>query len=222
MNAAIIRDKKDWAEAEAFEVIQCFTRKANSLLPAFGYCGGCQWQHMKYEAQLKYKQQAVMETLLHIGKISAEEQLPIVASDEDRWYRNKLEYTFSDREWLPEDTWKENANHEIHPALGYHLPGRFDRVFDVKTCYLQPDIGNEIRNAVKKFTTENDYDYFNLKRQTGLLRNLIIRISTLKEIMVVVVFTKNDEQKIERLMNFLQKRISANNFTSVYHQSKKK
>jgi 23S rRNA (uracil1939-C5)-methyltransferase len=204
VNARITRSKKDWMEAEATEIIEASPDRQQPFCEHFGYCGGCQWQHMRYDAQLRYKQWSVAETLQRLGKISPGEILPIAGCDREREYRNKLEFTFSHREWQAGEAWKNNPERVKFPALGFHLPGAFDRVFDVKSCRLQPPLSDEIRLAVKRFTSERRYEYFHLKKQTGLMRNLMIRIATSGEVMVLVVFANRDEEKIAALMEFLR------------------
>lgn len=204
VHARVTRNKKDWMEAEVTGVLQPSSDRQLPFCPHFGYCGGCQWQHMTYEAQLRYKQQAVYDTVERLGKISVKEKLPITGCDTDRAYRNKLEFTFSNREWLTGDSWKYNSVQENLPALGYHFPKHFDRVFDVKTCQLQPQLSDRIRLAVKKFTTEHGYEYYNLRNQTGLMRNLLIRMTTTGDVMVLVVFVRKDEDRINMLMAFLK------------------
>ena len=205
VNVSITKNKKDWMEAEVTAVLQSSVDRQIPFCQHFGYCGGCQWQHMKYEAQLRYKEQAVMETLERLGKIAVKEKLPIVGCDTDRHYRNKLEFTFSRREWLTGEAFQTNLEHLDYPALGFHFPKYFDRVFDVKSCYLQPELSDRIRLAIKKFTVENGYEYFHLKKHTGLMRNIIIRMTSTGEVMLLVVFAGNDEKKIQMLMEFLQK-----------------
>jgi 23S rRNA (uracil1939-C5)-methyltransferase len=211
----ITRSKKDWMEAETSEVIEASPERQQPFCEHFGYCGGCQWQHMKYEAQLRYKQWSVLETLQRLGKISSAEILPIVGSDQDREYRNKLEFTFSHREWQVGDAWKNNAERIKFPALGFHLPGSFDRVFNVESCRLQPELSDRIRMAVRKFTLENGFEYFHLKKQTGLMRNLMIRMATTGEVMLLVVFASREEEKISALMEFL--RVSFPEITSLLY-----
>jgi 23S rRNA (uracil1939-C5)-methyltransferase len=204
VHARVTKSKKDWTEAEATEILQPSPERQLPFCRHFGYCGGCQWQHMKYEAQLKYKQWSATETLNRLGNIFLAKILPIVGCDADRGYRNKLEFTFSHREWQLGPDWKENTGRVNYPALGFHLPGAFDRVFDVITCHLQPPLSDRIRLAVKKFTLEAGYEYFHLRKQTGLLRNLMIRITSTGEVMVLVVFAREEEEKRVRLLKFLQ------------------
>ena len=204
VNVRIVKNKKDWIEAEVTEILRASIDRRIPFCPHFGYCGGCQWQHMDYNSQLLYKQQAVIETLERLGKVRLKTKLPIVGAEAVRYYRNKLEFTFSQREWQTSGDFHLNPEHVKLPALGFHLPGFFDRVFDVKTCFLEDPLNDKIRLAVKKYTTENGYEYFHLKKQTGLMRNLMIRITSIGEVMVVVIFARNEEEKILSLMNFLQ------------------
>ena len=205
VEARVIRNKKEWMEAEVTGVNKASADRQIPFCEHFGQCGGCQWQHMKYEAQIRNKEIAVIDTLERLGKISIKEKLPIVGCDTDRYYRNKLEFTFSHREWQTGNAWKNNPEQVDYPALGFHYPKYFDRVFDVKRCHLQPPLADRIRLAVKNYTTENGYEYFNLRNQTGLMRNLMIRMSTTGEVMVLVVFTGKNEEKIFPLMEFLRK-----------------
>lgn len=203
VNATVTKSKKDWMEAEATEIVKPSPERQEPFCRHFGICGGCQWQHIEYAAQLKYKHGSVVETLQRLGKVIPREVLPIVGSDEESEYRNKLEFTFSNREWQTSDAFKKNPEGIYPPALGFHLPGAFDRVFDVKSCRLQPPLSDRIRLAVKKFTSDNEYEYFNLRGQTGLMRNLMIRMSSTGEVMVLVVFAEADEKKIAAMMEYL-------------------
>ncbi|HUM46837.1 MAG TPA: 23S rRNA (uracil(1939)-C(5))-methyltransferase RlmD [Chitinophagales bacterium] len=203
VNVRVTKNKKDWMEAEVVELLQPSADRQQPFCMHYGKCGGCQWQHMAYEAQLRYKELSVIDTLERIGKVNIHKKEPIVGGP-DRYYRNKLEFTFSNREWLTAGEFFGEQAPIPQPALGFHLPGAFDRVFDVKTCFLQDELSNRIRLAVKKFTIENSYDYFHLRNQTGLLRNLMIRIAATGEVMVLVVFAREEEHKRLDLLNFLQ------------------
>ncbi|MEP7128176.1 MAG: 23S rRNA (uracil(1939)-C(5))-methyltransferase RlmD, partial [Chitinophagales bacterium] len=205
VNARVTKNKKDWMEADVLKVLEASDDRQSAFCMHYGKCGGCQWQHMTYAAQLRYKEAAVTDTLERMGKVTINKKESIVGATVDRYYRNKLEFTFSNREWLvPEDFFGPTGKPPQQPALGFHLPGAYDRVFDVKTCYLQSDLSDRIRNTVKKFTIENGYEYFNLRYQEGLLRNLMIRITTTGEVMVVVIFARKEEEKIMTLLSFLQ------------------
>lgn len=203
VKARITKNKKDWMEAEVAEVLQPSAQRQQPFCQHFGKCGGCQWQHMLYETQLSYKEKAVMDTLERMGKVVIGNKEPIVGASENRYYRNKLEFTFSDREWLLPEDFSAAKSQPPRPALGFHLPGAFDRVFDVKSCDLQPELSNRIRLAVKQFTIENGYDYFYLRNQSGLMRNLMIRMTSTGEVMVLVVFARPEQMMINELMHFL-------------------
>jgi 23S rRNA (uracil1939-C5)-methyltransferase len=203
VNVRVLKNKSDYIEAEVAEVVRQSADRQQPFCPHFGPCGGCQWQHMRYAAQLAYKEAAVFDTLERVGKVRIQQKLSIVGADQDRYYRNKLEFTFSHREWLPADLFQSKIAAAHPPALGYHLPGAFDRVFDVKTCYLQPHLSDRIRLAIREFTLEHGYDYFDLRKQTGLMRNVIIRMTTTGEVMVVVIFTSDEKEKISALLEYL-------------------
>jgi 23S rRNA (uracil1939-C5)-methyltransferase len=168
----------------------------------FGICGGCKWQALSYQAQLKLKQNHVFETLSRLGKISGFNLHSIIPADETRYYRNKLEYTFSHRKWLSPGEFDKNNITDM-PALGYHLPRKFDKIFDVEECFLQAGPSNEIRIYLKNYAIENNLEFFDLRNQKGFLRNVIIRSSTTKELMVIVVFYYNDKIEIENLLEAL-------------------
>jgi 23S rRNA (uracil1939-C5)-methyltransferase len=170
----------------------------------FGVCGGCKWQQMSYTAQLKYKNQQVLDAFERIGKFPFPPFMPIVGSEKTQGYRNKLEYSFTDRKWLESVSDKENMDESEHKGLGFHIPGRFDKVLDIQHCYHQPDPSNAIRLAVKDFAVKAGYSFHNAHSQEGFMRNIIIRNSSVGEWMVVVVFKENDQGKIEPLMKHLQ------------------
>lgn len=168
----------------------------------FGTCGGCKWQHIAYSEQLKFKQKQVQDALERIAKVPFSVLLPIIGSENTTFYRNKLDYTFSNKRWLaksdidnPQTTTK---------ALGFHIPGSFDKILDIEKCYHQAAPSNDIRNGLKNYTIQKDYSYFDIKQQNGLLRNLIIRTSSTGEIMVIMQFYYFDSEAIEDIMNYLK------------------
>lgn len=169
----------------------------------FGVCGGCKWQHLPYREQLNYKQKQVVDSLERIAKITIPETGQIIPSDNTTYYRNKLEYTFSENRWLSDDEIKSENEITNRNALGFHIPGRFDRVLDISNCYLQPSPSNEIREALKEYTSKNNLRYFNHISQEGFLRNLIIRNTSTAQLMVVVSFFENREKEIRDIMNFI-------------------
>ena len=203
VDVQITRKKRKFFEGNAIHFHQQSPERQTPFCEHFGVCGGCKWQHMQYEAQLKYKAKQVIDNLRKIGKTELPEPLPILGSDDTTFYRNKLEFTFSDMRWL---TTEEIASGKefSRNALGFHIPGRFDKILDIDKCWLQPDPSNEIRTAVRQYALENELTFFNLKDQHGLLRNLIIRTTTTGEVMVIVQFFEPDEKAIEGLMDHLK------------------
>ncbi|MCK5838905.1 MAG: 23S rRNA (uracil(1939)-C(5))-methyltransferase RlmD [Bacteroidales bacterium] len=197
----ITKKKRAYVEGRIVHYHKYSTKRTDPFCEHFGLCGGCKWQHLPYKEQLFYKQKQVVDNLTRIGKLDIPKLLPIIASDDSRYYRNKLEFTFSNRKWLidkPTDGMPPQMN-----ALGFHIPGLFDRIVDIDHCYLQPDPSNDIRLEIRKFALKNDYSFYDVRKWTGLLRNVIIRTTTTGDLMVIVVFHVNDENKINALMDFL-------------------
>ncbi|MFI3331361.1 MAG: 23S rRNA (uracil(1939)-C(5))-methyltransferase RlmD [Rikenellaceae bacterium] len=170
----------------------------------FGVCGGCKWQHLPYSRQLSYKQEQVYDQLVRLGKLTLPEITPIKGSEKTSFYRNKLEYTFAPKRWMTQEEISSEAEISEPKALGFHIPGMFDKILDIKTCHLQADPSNKIRLEVRNFCIENDYSFHNVREHSGLMRNIIIRTSSTGEIMVIVIFHENDTDKINILMNHLQ------------------
>ncbi|MES2558787.1 MAG: 23S rRNA (uracil(1939)-C(5))-methyltransferase RlmD [Bacteroidota bacterium] len=170
----------------------------------FGICGGCKWQQMSYEAQLRFKNQQVLDAFERIGKFPFPPFLPIVGSAKTQGYRNKLEYSFTDRKWLNEVSDKEQMTESEHKGLGFHVPGRFDKVLDIDHCYHQPDPSNQIRLAIRDFAIQAGHTFHNAHSQEGFMRNIIIRNASTGEWMVVVIFKEDDQDKIIPLMTHVQ------------------
>ena len=220
----LTKKKQQYAEGYAARFIQYSTDRTDPVCEHFGVCGGCKWQHLPYESQLKHKQKQVFDALERIGKLelpplaaqpvvekSAVDtaSFPIIGSARVYHYRNKLEYTFSNARWM---SYEEMATGETivnRNALGFHIPGMFDKVLDIKKCWLQDDITNQIRLTVKAFCEEHAYPYFNLRSQEGLMRNLIVRTTSTGELMVIVVFHMNEKEAIEALMSHLSTQFPA-------------
>ncbi len=170
----------------------------------FGLCGGCKWQELPYQEQLKYKQKQVVDNFERIGGVKNFETKDIIAAEKTVYYRNKLEYTFSDSRWLTKDE-LGSGNDIIHrDALGFHIPGKFDKILDIETCYLQQEPSNSIRLAIKEFAVKNNYSFFNIINQEGFLRNLIIRTTKTGEIMVILSLFYEDKEKREELLQYIQ------------------
>ncbi|MES2381388.1 MAG: 23S rRNA (uracil(1939)-C(5))-methyltransferase RlmD [Bacteroidota bacterium] len=170
----------------------------------FGICGGCKWQHMGYDTQLKYKQQQVIDAFERIGKFPFPTPEKIIGSDKTQYYRNKLEFSFTDKKWLETLDNKDDLSVAEHKGLGFHMPGKFDKILDVQKCYLMDDLHNEIRNSIKAFCVTNEFDFFNARSQEGFMRNMILRNTSLGEWMLIVIFKQYEEEKINLLMEFLK------------------
>jgi 23S rRNA (uracil1939-C5)-methyltransferase len=198
----VYRSKKNFGEGKITELKKPSEYRTDPFCEHFGTCGGCKWQHMTYEAQLKFKQKSVADALARIAKINIDGMSPIIPSPADKYYRNKLEYTFSNKRWLYDG---ENRSDEAlnMDALGFHIPGRFDKILDVNHCWLQAEPSNTLRNSIREFVIANGYSFYDIKGHTGALRNLIVRTSSTGEIMVIVVFAYATENEVEKLMDFI-------------------
>lgn len=169
----------------------------------FGVCGGCKWQDMAYEHQLFYKQKEVTNNLTRIGHIELPEITPILGSANHYFYRNKMEFSFSDSRWLTQEEVTSNEDLGDRNALGFHIPGMWDKILDIKKCHLQADPSNAIRNTVKYFAIENNLEFFNTRNQIGFLRTIMIRTSSIGEVMVVIQFFKEDKTKRKLLLDYI-------------------
>lgn len=202
----VIRKKKSFYEGRAVKIHTYSEKRVEPKCEHFGICGGCKWQNMEYGQQLHYKQKQVTDNLERIGGLQLPPLEPILASDKIYHYRNKLEYTFSNRRWFVEKPDPGNPDQESRNGLGFHLPGMFDRILDINNCYLQPDPSNDIRLAARDFALKNDYEFYDVKKWDGYLRNLIIRTTSMGDLMVIVVFRYVDHIKGPALMDHLLKR----------------
>lgn len=194
------KKKKSYAEGHIERLITPSPLRVEPHCEHFGTCGGCRWQHLPYEFQLKCKQQQVQDALERIAKISIPEITPILGSKNIWEYRNKMEYTFSNKCWLTYEQLRSGEEFPDRNAAGFHIPGAFDKVLDIKKCHLQEDFGNQLRLFIKNYGKEHNYTFYDLKAQQGLLRTLMIRIASTGEIMAVMVFGEDDKVKINALM----------------------
>lgn len=199
----VFKKRKGMKYAAPHQMIEWSEHRRDAFCEHFGVCGGCKWQHMDYQAQLHYKEQNVLNAMKRIAKVAIPDIRPILGSESDRYYRNKMEYSFSNKRWLTEDEIMDQDAVLEKNALGFHRPGAFDKVVDIQRCYLQDEFANEIRNAVRDFALENGFTFFDLKAQKGLLRNLLIRNTILGEWMVVVVFFEQKKKEIKEMMEML-------------------
>lgn len=197
------KKRKSYYEGKATTFHSLSDKRTEPVCEHFGTCGGCKWQNMAYEHQLYYKQKEVTNNLVRIGHIELPEVTPILGSANQYFYRNKMEFSFSDSRWLTYEEIDSDRDLGDKNALGFHIPGMWDKILDVTKCHLQADPSNAIRNTVKKFAIENDLEFFNTRNQLGLLRTLMIRTSSTGDIMVVVQFFKDDKVKRELLLNHL-------------------
>ena len=179
-------------------------RRAEPFCEHYGVCGGCKWQNLPYEDQLKYKQQQVEDQLRRIGKIDLPPVSPIIGSEETVYYRNKLEFTFSCRRWMTREEIAAGDELRDPEALGFHIPGMFDKILDIRHCWLQPEPSNAIRLAVKEFCLERGYEFYNPRTHEGYLRNLTVRTASTGETMVIVAFARHDPERQTALLNFLE------------------
>ena len=198
------KKRRAYYEGKAVKFHSLSDKRTEPVCQHFGTCGGCKWQHMAYEHQLFYKQKEVLNNLTRIGKVELPELTPILGSANEYFYRNKMEFSFSDSRWLTEDEIKSEEDLGDRNALGFHIPGMWDKILDIKKCHLQANPSNAIRNAIKEFATENNLPFFNTRNQTGLLRTLMIRTASTGEVMVLVQFYKEDTEKRELLLNYVK------------------
>ncbi len=204
----ITRKKNSYAEAKVINIRKYSKNRQFAVCEHFGICGGCKWQILPYEEQLKYKQQQVSDNLIRIGKVELPEISPILGSSKTEFYRNKMEYTFSNKRWLTEDEIKSGASFDNMNVLGFHIPGMFDKVMNINKCWLQDDIANDIRNSVRDYCLKNGYTFFDLRNQEGLMRNIMIRTMNSGEIMLLVQFFYDDEEKRTALLQYLSTKFS--------------
>ena len=191
-------------EGVAVNFVKRSEMRCEPICEHFGVCGGCKWQNLPYEEQLRHKTVQVRDQLTRIGKLELPEISPCLGSAEQLYYRNKLEFTFADRRWLTYEEIAEGGDITPTPALGFHVPNMFDKVLDIKKCYLQADPSNAIRDFVKQYCIENGYSFHNVREHQGLMRGIIIRTASTGDIMVSVVFNENDQPKIKALLSALQ------------------
>ncbi|MCH5241598.1 MAG: 23S rRNA (uracil(1939)-C(5))-methyltransferase RlmD [Muribaculaceae bacterium] len=200
------KKKHSYAEAHITKLLKSSPIRIKPRCDYFGVCGGCKWQHIPYEDQLNFKRQQVEDALIRIGKIEVPE-IPMTIGSKNIWgYRNKMEYTFSNKRWKSwEEIRGEVPGSEETNALGFHIPGSFDKVLQINKCYLQESIGDRIRNSIYEFANKNNYSFYDIKGNKGLLRTLMIRPTISGELMVCLTFGEEDKDKMNQLMSYLIK-----------------
>jgi len=206
VDVLVTRNKKSFKKGRAINFREYSDKRVEPFCPHFDICGGCKWQNLSYEEQIKQKSQIAKNAIERLGKIEIPDFQPILGAEKTQYYRNKMEFSFSNKRWLTEEEVKSGDDFSNRNALGFHRPGAFDKIVQIDHCYLQGGLSNEIRNEVYAFAIENDFTFFNIRNKGGLLRNLMIRTSTLGETMVVVIFYDDDKAKRELLLNHLQEK----------------
>lgn len=202
----IKRKKHSYAEAEAIALKKPSELRAKPFCKHFGVCGGCKWQCLPYEEQLRFKQKQVWDNLTRIGKIELPEMMPILGSKHVARYRNKLEFGFSNKKWLTSEQVVSGVQFDCMDAVGFHIPGAFDKILDIEECHLMDDINNRLRNGIRAYALAHGLTFFDLRQQTGLLRNMMIRTSATGEIMLLMQFCMrgaDDEAQAKVLMEHL-------------------
>ncbi len=215
VDALVVKSKTSFKEAKPVKFHKYSNLRIKPVCKHFGLCGGCKWQNIKYEQQLKYKQKIVTDAFERIAKTKIGQISKILPSKEVFYYRNKLEYTFSKHRWLTKDEINSEKRFDTN-GLGFHVPGMYDRIVDIDECFLQSKFSDEIRNSVGKFAKENNLDFFDIRNNSGFLRNLIVRNSRWSnEYMVIVIFGNNDMKKRNLLLNFISENF--HQITSLYY-----
>ena len=200
----IKRKKNHYAEAVAVKFHEKSPMRTEPFCQHYGVCGGCKWQCLSYEDQIRYKQKQVFDNLTRNGKVELPEFMPILGSEKTKFYRNKLEFTFSNKRWLTEEEVKQDVKYDQMNAVGFHIPGAFDKVLAIEKCWLQDDISNQIRNAIRDYAYEHNYEFFNLRTQEGMLRNMMVRTSSTGELMVLLQCKITKDEELEQMKALLQ------------------
>ncbi len=199
--------KSNYADAKVIHIHRASPHRITPFCSHFGNCGGCTWQHMTYEMQLHYKQKQVEDALVRLGKIEVPVMLPIIPSQFTQHYRNRLDFAFSNKRWLTNEEIATGEQFEPN-ALGFHVPKRFDKILDIHNCYLMDDLQNEIRIAIKEFCISNGYSFYDPLKQTGFMRNIVVRKTSTGEWMVVGIFHTDEKERINLLLTEIKNRFT--------------
>lgn len=208
------RKRKGSWNGRAIKLLEASAHRTQAMCKHFGVCGGCSWQNLDYNEQIRQKENIVYDAIRRIAKITDAIFLPIKGAEHNSYYRNKLEYTFSAFRWLNQEELQDPTQKSFYPSLGFHRPGNFSKIVDIQHCHLQAEPSNEIRNFVRQYTIEHNHPYYDIKKHEGFLRNLIIRSNKQGQIMCILVFGENRKQEIDDLVATLQKSFSA--ISSIY------
>ena len=197
------KKRKSYFEGKAIKFHKFSDKRTEPVCDYFGVCGGCKWQNMKYEEQLFFKQKEVTNNLIRIGHLELPEITPILGCEKTYFYRNKMEFSFSDSRWLTSEEIESQKEIGNRSACGFHIPKMWDKILDIDKCHLQEDPSNTLRNAIRDYAVDNHISFFNPRNQEGMLRTLMIRITSIGEIMVVIQFFADDIEKREALLSFI-------------------
>lgn len=215
VNVRLLRKRKGYMEGQAVNLVKPSPNRLAPFCAHYGECGGCKWQPLPYPLQLKYKEQQVIDQLTRIGRLTLPAISPILGSEQTEYYRNKLEFTFSNKRWILKGEDPRALSERDRLSLGFHISGFFDKVLDIEKCHLQAEPSNAIRLFVKNYAIEHNLTFFDLREQTGLLRNMIVRTTSGGQVMVIMVFAHNDKKACKALLNALQEQFPQ--ITSLYY-----
>lgn len=209
------KKRKSYFEGKAIKFHKLSERRAKPACQHFGVCGGCKWQHMQYDSQLYFKEKEVVQNLKRIGHLELPKITPILGCKKTYFYRNKMEFSFAKKRWLTYEEIQNEGEIDRNNACGFHISGMWDKILDIEKCHLQEEPSNEIRNFIKNFCIENNIEFYDPREQTGLVRTMMIRISSIGEIMLVIQFFANDTPKIELLLQAIDAKFK--NITSLQY-----
>jgi 23S rRNA (uracil1939-C5)-methyltransferase len=215
VDVRVTKKRKRYMEGVVMQLVTPSPNRIPVKCAHFGTCGGCRWQHLPYDKQLFYKAKQVWDNLTRISHASIPDPEPIIGSEMQYLYRNKLEFTFSDRRWMTRDEITSGKEIGYEPALGFHMPGIFDKILEINECHLQAEPSNAIRNRIREYTLKNNLRYYSLREHEGYMRNLIIRTASSGEIMVIVIFAREDENERIKLLDFIKDEFPE--ITSLYY-----
>ena len=201
VNVKVTKKKKNYMEGFILEIVKPSEDRLQPFCEHFGICGGCRWQPLPYDMQLKAKQQQVWDQLVRIGHLEIPDISPILPSDKTKYYRNKLEFTFSNKRWIYNNEDPDSLTDEERLGLGFHVGKFFDKVLDIKHCSLQPEPSNEIRLFIREYAVTHDLEFYNIRENTGFLRNIIVRNNQVGDVMLTVCFAYDDQDKIVPMLD---------------------
>lgn len=198
------KKKHSYAEAEIIRFHKRSEKRVEPFCQHFGVCGGCKWQCLPYEEQIRYKQQQIFDNLTRIGKVKLPEFNPILGSKHQTHYRNKLEFGFSNKRWLTQEEVSSGVKFDVMDAVGFHIPGAFDKILDIETCHLMDDVNNRIRNGIRRYAIDNHLAFYDIRGGHGLLRNIMLRNSATHELMLLIQFCIRSEEEQAQANDLLQ------------------